>query len=123
MLWNPSHRSCRLVERPYGDQIRVEYCPDSANGKRHERLSTTRRVHKLDFKAIRRVHVHHRAEIASPESVLRKIPIEDHGIEGFVLHYCVPGKAVTKRGTSSPFSMIQTLTTVAILPDGPRRSA
>jgi hypothetical protein len=42
------------------------------------------------------------SEIASPEPVFGKVPVEDYGLEFFESHDLVPGYAVTKRGKSSP---------------------
>src|SRR5262249_54386494 len=75
--------------------------------------------HELDLDAIRFVDLHDCSEVAFAEIVSGQIPRENHGVQELVAHVRSPGKAVMKRGISSPFRTIQAEMTLATRPPGP----
>lgn len=110
----------RSRDGPHGHQIRISDRSYVRSLERHERGRATGGCNELDLKAVGRVSLDDRTEIASPKTMLRDIVNEDHRIEQFVSHGYL-GYTVTSRGTSSPTLTIQTDTTAAERPCGPVR--
>src|SRR3990172_7053285 len=107
----------------YGHEIVVARFAKILRLKRDQRFGPAGRRHEFHADRIRPVHLHHRAQVASPEAMPRKIMGEHDNIERMQCHGSPPGYAVTKYGSWADDLTNQTLTKGADFPFGPFRIA
>ena len=74
---------------------------------------------ELHLDGLGAVHLYYCTQVTLPQSVLRKISVEDDCVKQMVCHRFSLGDAVMKRGVSSPNRTIQIVIRCAALPDGP----
>ena len=82
------------LEVAYRNQIRVANGAFVGGEKTDQGLRLTRRQHELDLKTVGCMKVDNRAEIATAQAVLGKVPIQDDCVEQ--VEHVYPGYAVTK---------------------------
>src|SRR6185503_14462038 len=82
-------------------------------------LSFAGRGYELNLQPCGLVHLYNSSQISGAKAMLWQVSVKDYCVEKLVFHSVSPGKAVTNSGTSLSNRTIQTVNTLADLPDGP----
>jgi hypothetical protein len=80
------------VGGPHGGQIGIPHRPEIAERELHKGVRLARQPDKFDIGRLLAVEMHHRAEIAAAETILREIALKDDGIEFVNVHRELPDR-------------------------------
>jgi hypothetical protein len=84
-----------LAKGSHRDQVDIGHRAYVWRFEGDERLGAPGGGHELDLDPVRFLDLHHGAKITSAQIQVRKIPIQNNGIENLGFHASSRGKAVT----------------------------